>query len=176
MASHPEEVPSPPLEDSPNIPPLPALPLFPTGNATSYNTMEEAMTRADADEATRVAAVVSAEAKKQRDEKNQKKMEMFAFTSKDVMNITPKEEEFNIVMASHNAGIAINKSDLLSRKVAIDSLREEASRMCTEGKYAKAQGLEDEASELNKSYRGMDTFSILSQGMGSHCPLSNFFA
>ena len=66
MASHPEEVPSPPLKDSPNIPPLPALPLFPTDNATSYNAMEEAMTRADADEATRVAAVVSAEAKKQR--------------------------------------------------------------------------------------------------------------
>ena len=70
------------------------------------------MARGDADEATRAAAVVSAEAKKQRDEKNQKKMEMFAFTSKDVMNITPKEEEFNIVMAWHNAGIAINKSEM----------------------------------------------------------------
>ena len=80
---------------------------------------------------------------------------MFAFTSKDVMNITPKEEEFNIVMAWHNAGIAINKSELRARKDAIDSLRGEASRMCTERKYAKAQELEDEASELYNSYRGM---------------------
>ena len=87
MASHPEEVLSPPTEDSSTIPPLPQLPAppFPTGNVTAYTTMEEAMAIAYADEATRVAAVASAEAKKQRDETNQQKIEMFVFTSRDVM-------------------------------------------------------------------------------------------
>ena len=87
------------------------------------------MAIADADEATRVAAVASAEAKKQRDEKNQQKIEMFAFTSRDVMNITPDKDEFKIVKAWHDLGIEINKSDLLSQKVNINSLRD--TSVCT---------------------------------------------
>lgn len=115
------------------------------------------MAIAYADEATRVAAVASAEAKKQRDEKNQQKIEMFAFTSRDVMNITPDKDEFKIVKAWHDLGIEINKSDLLSQKVNINSLREEAKRKSKEGRYEEAQRLEDEATVLNSSYVQMKT-------------------
>ena len=126
--------------------------------------MEEAEACARADDAARAAIAAEAEAKKQHDEKSQKRMDMFVYTSKDVGNLLPNAPEFKIVLAWHEAGIEINREELLTKKVAISSLREEASRKCEEEDYEEAERLQAEASKC-----------ILRREVGSRCSLSNSY-